>query len=131
MMLALLGLAWAGDSALEARLLGPEPVAAGLSEPVVSAGPSWTALAGFLGLGLVLVGVQKPLRRALGSEPTEDALTVVSRTALGQGGLALVDVQDSTGEVRRLLVGTGSAGPRLLADLSTDFADLLPEEETS
>jgi len=121
------------DGGLEARLLGPVPVASvATTAPYqpVPLPPMWPLL-GLGGAGLLLFGARKSLIAALGGgSKCSDALVVVSKKNLGHGGLAVVDVTEPSGEIRRLLVGTGSSGPRLLADLSSDFEALgFGEEE--
>lgn len=124
------------DAALHARLLGPvseDPVEVSANAGV-SAGPAETSalsvnwMVGLGALALCLAGVRKPLLAAVQPGPAEDpVLTVVARERLGglggAGGLlTLLDVQDASGETRRLLVGSGTQGPQLVADLSV-FAD--------
>lgn len=133
MMFALLSVAWGSDPDLEARLLGPDPVVvADTSVALAESSPAdptalWPVLVLALGAGLLFAGRKQLLEKLTGSEGGESrALDVVSRASLGQGGLAVVDVRDGDGQTRRLVIGTGPSGPRLLADLSEAFA--LPED---
>jgi hypothetical protein len=94
------------------RLFGDSPEAtAPAEEPGL---PLWMfpAALGFVGLwaGTRLRPPQD------GDAPS--AMTVVSRTALGdRSHLIVVDVTGADGERRRLLVGTGTGAPSLVADL--------------
>ncbi len=88
---------------------------------------SWIVGLGALALGLA--AIRRPLMAAVqqSSGELEPPMTVVARERLGgmgsSGGLlTLLDVQDSSGETRRLLVGSGADGPQLVADLSIGTA---------
>jgi hypothetical protein len=101
-----------GDDPAYDRLFGESGVAPAPSEDVGL--PLWMvpAALGFVGLwaGTRLRPPQD------GDVPS--AMTVVSRTSLGdKSHLIVVDVTGADGERRRLLVGTGTGAPSLVADL--------------
>lgn len=108
---------------LEARLLGGPAATAGAQgsvSPVHT--PQPVGLAPWLWIvgGLVVAGVGYALRRRITSKIAlpVSGLQVVERVVLqGSNGLTVVDVSDASGDVRRLLIGTGTASPVLVADL--------------
>jgi len=117
------------DQAQLDRLLGdqsPSPRATATSLP--GAGLWWC-----LPLVALLAGANLWLRRrggpaALGSR--NSPLTIVARQGLGgTSQLVLVEVEDPDGTTRRLLIGTGAEGPRLVSELhpSVDFDRLVAE----
>ena len=133
----LLGLALASPADdIEQRLLGDEPlieVGGVLVESVET--PWWPLPASALGIAL-LWGVRRQITQK--TEAAPQTLRVTSRTQLGQGAsLAVVEVHDDAGSVRRLLVGMGTgAAPNLVADLgirapgfSTQLAQKVIEED--
>ncbi len=64
----------------------------------------------------------------------ESPLRIVARQSLsGTTQIVLLEVQDPGGEPRRLLVGTGTEGPRLVSELhpATDFEQLIAESPTA
>jgi hypothetical protein len=102
------------ESEAYARLFaeGAEESAPAPSEPVL---PGWIypAALGFFGLWAAT-----RLRAPQGGDVPTAAMSVVSRTPLGdRSHLLVVDVTGADGERRRLLIGTGTGAPSLVADL--------------
>jgi hypothetical protein len=108
------------DPALEARLLG-EPVASKVGSlvttpPVSPISLHWLWIVG----GLCVAAVGFVVRRGVTSKVVapRQGMQVVERVVLqGNNGLTVVEVPETKGTVRRLLVGTGSGSPVLVADL--------------
>lgn len=108
------GVAAAADDPTYDRLFGADttaevaPVEAG---PTV---PSWIWPLSLLGVGLV--AATRLRRSALDAKV--GAMRVLDRQVLGdRSTLLVVEVQDSSGEKRRLLIGTGSGAPALVAEV--------------
>jgi len=102
------------ESEAYARLFADSPEDAS-SEAPEPAFPSWIypAALGFLGLWAAT-----RLRPPQGGDVPTAAMSVVSRTPLGdRSHLLVVDVTGADGERRRLLIGTGTGAPSLVADL--------------
>lgn len=115
MPLLLAGWAAAADETY-ARLFGDaDPAVAAVVEvgPTV---PMWIWPAALLGLGVVAAS---RLRSSLPKSPHAD-LTILQRQPAGdRSTLLVVEVADGHGVRRRLLVGTGTGAPALVADLGT------------
>lgn len=115
---------------LESRLLGDEVTTA---RTVPASGRTASPPLGYAGLLLGLaalgVGVWGWRRELPGTSSGDDALKVVGRKSIPSGGLVLVDVQGLDGTTHRLVLGTGSSGPRVLADVSVGLASFGEEEE--
>lgn len=110
---------------LEARLLG-DPGAGDATGADVSRvhTPQPVGLAPWLWIvgGLVVAGVGYGLRKRITSKVAlpSGGLHVMERVVLqGSNGLTVVDVADASGAVRRLLIGTGTSSPVLVADLGS------------
>jgi hypothetical protein len=118
--------AFAEPPDLESRLLGDVPVTAVAPASVASpAGVGWMGMA--LALGAFGCGMWLWKReRTTAAGPA--SLRLVGRRQLPNGSLVLVDVDGLDGTCHRLLLGTGSSGPRLLADVSIGLAALGEEE---
>jgi hypothetical protein len=105
------------ESATYDRLFQEAPTAESVATP--DPGPSvpgWAVPAGILGLaGALLLYKKVQTPKATASSP---ALRVVQRQGLGdRNALVLVEVVEPSGDIRRLLIGTGSGAPVLLSDL--------------
>lgn len=111
----LLGLATAlAEPALEERLLGPAPTAVSAS---VAPSAGFGGVGGLLGLCAVGAGLYA-WRRERRPAPEGADLSVVARHPTPGGTLLLVDVRGMDGGSHRLLVGSGSGGVQLLADVT-------------
>ena len=104
-------------SALDERLLGPPPVVQqALEQPIEPPSmPWWPVPAAAVGIGLLL-WVRKT---ATGALVEDTPITVIGRVPIERGaGLALIEVLDSDGRPRRLLIGLGNGQPpRLVSEL--------------
>jgi hypothetical protein len=68
---------------------------------------------------LGIVGTWFWRKRKGEKKDTRDEISIVGRASLGrEGSLAVIEVEDSDGQPRRLLVGYGGGAPRLVADLA-------------
>jgi len=121
------------DPALEARLLGEAD--APHSDAVVGipsaseASFQWLWIVG----GLCVAAVGFVVRKRVTSKVVapRQGMQVVERVVLqGNNGLTVVDVAQTEGTVRRLLVGTGTGAPVLVADLGVVTVDTAPEADS-
>ncbi len=121
-LLLAVGMAFAADGTYE-RLFpaddlgGSESVAAAPAEPTATLG-GWRlippALLGALGLYAAWRLKRQQPKIADEARP----IVVLGRESLGdRSALVLVEVVESDGERRRLLIGTGGSAPTLVADL--------------
>jgi flagellar biogenesis protein FliO len=79
--------------------------------------PNWIWPIGLIAMGGLVWGRKRMLARASGGGQTQ--LQVLGRAALGKDGcVVLIEVLDTELHPRRVLVGLGGDGPRLLQDLS-------------
>lgn len=108
------GVAAADDDPTYDRLFGADATVEAAPVEEGPAVPTWIWPASLLGLGLV--AATRLRRSALDAKV--GAMKVLDRQVLGdRSTLLVVEVQDSSGEKRRLLIGTGSGAPALVADL--------------
>jgi flagellar biogenesis protein FliO len=120
------------DQAELNRLLGPDPVAAASAAPM-GAPSKLPGLWWMLPVVGLLGGANWWLRKKgrFGALRTaEIPLKIVARQSLGgTNQLLLVEVEDPDGSSRRLLIGTGTDGPRLVSEFhpQTDFERLIAE----
>lgn len=113
-LLASLGLA--EEPSTYARLFGDEPVAT--TEPAEAPPASPWRLLAPAALGIVGVFCAWRLRLGTPKISAGKPLEVLCRHPLGdRNALVLLEVIDADGERRRLLVGTGTGAPTLIADL--------------
>jgi hypothetical protein len=118
----LLSLAWSmaalaqdsipSDSELEERLLSTPD-----AQQVVRAAapPWWLWPMGLLGAA----GVAGMVIRSRKTDRIPGHITVLSRATLSRAAsLAMIEVADSNGQTRRMLIGVGGGAPRLVSDLS-------------
>ena len=99
---------------LEERLLGPAPTAVSAS---VAPSAGFGGVGGMLGLCAIAAGVYAWRRERRPAAEGAD-LCVVARHPTPGGSLLLVDVRGMDGGAHRLLVGSGSGGVQLLADVT-------------
>lgn len=107
--------ATAADDPAYDRLFGADPVAAEAA-PVETgpAVPTWVWPASLFGLGVV--AAMRLRRSAL--DARLGGMRVLDRQSVGdRSSLLVVEVPDGAGGKRRLLIGTGSGAPSLVADL--------------
>lgn len=120
------------DQAELNRLLGPDPVAAASAAPM-GAPSKLPGLWWMLPVIGLLGGTNWWLRKKgrFGALRTAEVpLKIVARQSLGgTNQLLLVEVEDPDGSSRRLLIGTGTDGPRLVSEFhpQTDFERLIAE----
>lgn len=127
LLLALAAPALADD---DARLLGPDPAGAVVAQ-AASPGIPWTSWLPLLLAGGVAAGTFAWQRRPRGDGALEaPSVENVGRHSLGGPNLLhLVDVEDRSGRVRRLVVATSNQGvATLLADLGPGEPELRREE---
>lgn len=121
-MLSLLTMtALAGD--LDDKLLGDAPTIEAAA-PAQSGGglDGWGIVLGALALGgfTIIVRTKMQERVPKAWRLDDSGIEVIAKKNLGAGaGLAIVEVEDGSGGVRRLLVGVGNGGPNLVSDLSS------------
>lgn len=115
-MMFALWVGWAVADPTYDRLFGADPTAVEAPAPEPGpAIPSWALPAGLLALGLA--GAWR-LKRDLNPAAAPSPLRVIARQPAGdRSSLLLVEVPGADGQARRLLVGTGSGAPTLVADL--------------
>ncbi|MCA9489852.1 MAG: hypothetical protein KC621_08010 [Myxococcales bacterium] len=132
----LLGLATAlaADPETE-RLLGPDPTPTPLVAPrMASASNPAVELVGLWPIGVTIAGaavlwIMSRVRR-LDPGPDLVHVDVVGRAGVGgNAALQVVDVQDAKGNIRRLLLATGTGAPTLIADLGETSAEDGTESE--
>lgn len=113
--------ALAGD--LDDRLLGDAPTIEAAAPAQTGGGfDGWGIVVGALALGGITLIVRTKMQdRVPKAWRLEDSgIEVIARKNLGAGaGLAIVEVEDGSGGLRRLLVGVGNGGPSLVSDLSS------------
>lgn len=108
------GVAAAADDPTYDRLFGADAAVEAAPVEEGPAVPTWIWPASLLGVGLV--AATRLRRSALDAKV--GAMRVLDRQVLGdRSTLLVVEVLDSSGEKRRLLIGTGSGAPALVADL--------------
>lgn len=113
----------AADDPTYDRLFGAEAAVEAAPVEEGPAVPTWIWPASLLGVGLV--AATRLRRSALDAKV--GAMKVLDRQVLGdRSTLLVVEVQDSSGEKRRLLIGTGSGAPALVADLGAVGAPVRP-----
>lgn len=118
MILLLLAAVAGAEPGLEERLLGDAPVAV----PAVSAPASSGSGFGLL-LGLVAIGAGLYAWRRESKAEVAGPMRVLSQRTVPNGSLLVVEVDGFDGGQHRLLVGTGSSGPRLLADITIGLTE--------
>jgi hypothetical protein len=107
-------------SELDDRLLADEPVATETAPIPTGAGWGFVIGALVIGAGTVLVRTRMKNRIPAAWRLDDSGIDVIARKNLGAGGgLAIVEVEDGTGAVRRLLLGVGGGPPSLVSDLSS------------
>jgi hypothetical protein len=115
-----MGTAAAEPDPLEQRLLGPAPaeVVVPPELPPPPEVPWWPIPTALVGFGLLIWARQRAL---VGVSGEGSQVRMISSLALGSsGGVTLLEVEDVNGSRRRLLVGTGSGPPRLIAELGVE-----------
>lgn len=119
--------AFAETPDLEARLLGGEAPMATVPASTRPASPSgWMGVA--LAAGALALGALA-WRRELKPGSSSEAVRIVGRRSVSSGAVVLVDIDGLDGTTHRLVLGTGSSGPRVLADVTVGLASLAEVEE--
>lgn len=117
------------------RLLGPDPTPTEAMSPRMASAPSPAVeLVGLWPIGVTIAGaaVLWIISRVRRLDPGPDLVhvDVVGRAGVGgNAALQVVDVQDAKGNIRRLLLATGTGAPTLIADLGEAEADERSESE--
>ena len=105
------------DAELEERLLSTPEAQQTIRAPTA---PWWLWPMGLLGVA----GVAGMMMRSRTTNGVPDHISVLSRATLSRNtSLAMIEVSDSDGQTRRMLIGVGGGAPRLVADLSATSSE--------